>query len=110
MSQKWIKGSEKALKRLEELSKEEDKDRLESAKTIKTAISLMGRSLSGWGQWVNNPAAIANFSQEELEVIEDTILELAKSFIEYDIEITQEGIEKGLGRKQTGEEKIQFII
>jgi hypothetical protein len=111
MSEKWIKGCESALEKIQKISEEEEKDRLELVKSIKTSLAYMGRSLSGWSKWVNNPNTMANFSQEELEDIDRSMFQFAESFIEYDIEASRLGLEKGLKRKKAEERKaIRFII
>ena len=111
VSERWIKGCESALEKIRKLSAAEDKDRLDLLKSIKTSLAYMGRSLSGWSRWVNNPGTMANFSKEEMEEMEDTISQFAESFIEYDIKATRLGLEKGLKGRRAAERKgVRFVI
>ena len=63
-------------------------------------LGAIQRSLLGWMQWVNNPDIIAKFNQEELVEIDKVLANFVKSFIEYDIKLTTEGLQKGLVIKQ----------
>lgn len=110
MSDRWIMDCSRALDRLRELSSKEDKDRLERLKSIKASLTFLNRSLSGWIRWANNPSAMANFSDEELEGMESQLSSIAESFIEYDIEATKLGIEKGLKKRATKSKNVKFIV
>lgn len=110
MSERWIAEGKSALKRLKELSAVEEKDRLDLVRSIRTSLVLLSRSLRGWGRWVNNPNTMAVFSQEELEKIDKTLSKFAESFIEYDIEVTELGLEKGLKRETVDREQIRFVV
>lgn len=111
MSERWIKGCESALEKIRKLSAAKEKDRLELVKSIKTSLAYMGRSLYGWSRWVNNPDTMAKFSREELEEMEGAISKFAESFIEYDIEASRLGLEKGLKRRRATERKgVRFVI
>lgn len=111
MSERWIKDSELALERIRKWLSTEPKDRLERVKTIKNMLRIMGRSLSGWTRWINNPATMANFSEEELKDMENQLSKLAESFIQYDIEAAKLGREKGLKRRRSSQRKpIRFIM
>ena len=108
MSERWIKRCVEALEKIRELTEKEDKDRLERVRSIKLSLSFLSRSLSGWIRWVNNPDTMANFSEEELEEIEQQLSSIAASFIEYDIKTTKLGLEKGL--KKRTRKNTRFIV
>jgi hypothetical protein len=110
MSEKWIKNCQNALKKISRLSSKEDKDRLDRVRSIQTSLVLMGRSLSGWTKWVNNPATMAYFSGEELEVIEKRLSSMAESFIKFDLKNTKIGREKGLKKKIVQRSRIQYVF
>ncbi len=110
MSDRWIRDCVRALERIRELSSKEDKDRLERLNSIKTSLTFLNRSLSGWIRWANNPSAMANFSDEELEGMERQLSSIAESFIEYDIKATKLGIEKGLKKRATRRKSVNFIV
>ena len=99
VSERWIKESELALERIRKQSATEPKDRLERVKNIKTMLRIMGRSLSGWTRWINNPATMTSFSEDELQQMESHLSKVAESFIQYDIEAVKLGQEKGLKRR-----------
>lgn len=99
MSERWLKESEMVLENLLRLLDMEGKDRLDLAKSIRFALYALNRSVSGWLWWINNPDIMVSFSLEEFKEINKTILELTKAFIEYDLKITKQGIEKGTKRK-----------
>jgi hypothetical protein len=109
MTERWIKWCVKALERIRELSEKEDKDRLEQLRSIKISLSFLINSLSGWTKWVNNPSVMANFSEKELKKIENQLASFATSFIEYDMNTTKLGLEKGL-KKRTKRKNIQYVI
>ena len=111
VSERWIEACRSALESIKKLSSEEGKDRLELVKSIRISLGFMGKSLSGWSRWVNNPNTMAIFSQEELEDMDKHLSKFAESFTEYDLKTTKLGLEKGLKRKKTAERKqIHFVI
>lgn len=110
MSERWIRDCVRALDRIRELSSKEEKDRLERLKSIKTSLTFLNRSLSGWTRWANNPSTMANFSDKELKNMEMQLATIAESFIEYDIKATKLGIEKGLKKRATRRKNIRFIV
>lgn len=111
MSERWIKACESALESIKKLSSEEGKDRLELVKSVRISLMFMGKSLSGWMAWVNNPNTMANFSQEELKDMNKYLCKFAESFIEYDLKTTKLGLDKGLKRKKMVERKqTRFVI
>jgi len=46
-------------------------------------------------QWVNNAGVMARLSAEELEEMNRNLSKFARSFIEYDLEVTQKVAEEG---------------
>lgn len=60
-------------------------------------------------QWVNSPEIMSQFTREELLDINDKLIEMVKDFVEYDRDITDFGMQKGLG-KQRDEEPNRFVI
>ena len=106
MSETWIQSSEKILDRIKDLEKIEGKDRLELVRSLGFMLGALHRSLLGWMQWVNNPDILIRFTQEDLEGMNKNLSELVRSFIEYDIEATKLGAEKGLkARKKVKREE-----
>jgi hypothetical protein len=81
------------------ISEKEDKDRLESLKSIKISLFYLNRSLLGWNRWVKNPATMANFSKKELEEIDRELSSMIASFIEHDLKTTKLGAKKGLKKR-----------
>ena len=77
-----------------------DRDRLELVNSILFGLGALGKSVGGWVQWLSNPSIMNNFSEEELEEMNKTITDFVKSFIEYDIKITKEGIKKGIDKRR----------
>ena len=74
-------------------------------------LVALQRSLTGWMQWINNPGLMTRFTREDLEKMNKELSEFTRSFIEYDLEITKKGKEKGLAvrrgverRRREGEE------
>lgn len=96
MSERWIRNSEKILEQIKGSDEDQDRDRLELVREIRFNLGAFQRSLLGWMQWVNNPEIMTKFSQRELEEMNKTLGGFVRSFIEYDIKITNQGIKKGL--------------
>ena len=112
MSERWIQVSGKILEQLKRLEDTKDKDRLELVRSLRFVLSVLQRSLLGWTQWVNNPDIMTNFSQKDLETTTEKLSEFTRSFVEYDVEATKLGAEKGLKlgkevKKKRGE---QFVV
>lgn len=103
LSERWIHDSKKILNQIEKLEKIEDRDRLELVRSTRFMLGALERSLIGWMQWVGNPGIMVKFSQEELEEISSKISKFVRSFIEYDLEITKLGFQKGLKAKKKKE-------
>jgi hypothetical protein len=96
LSERWIRVSEKILDQLKHSEVAKKKDRLEYVRTIRFTLSALQRSLLGWMQWVNNPDIMTRFTQEDLESINKKLSDFARSFIEYDLEATKLGSQRGL--------------
>jgi hypothetical protein len=96
LSERWIQVSEKILGQLKLSVEAKKKDRLEYVRIIRFTLSALQRSLLGWMQWVNNPDIMTRFTQEDLESMNKKLSELALSFIEYDLEATKLGGQRGL--------------
>lgn len=96
MSEHWIEVSEKILEQLKLIEETKEKDRLELVRSLRYILSVLQRSLFGWVQWVNNPDIMSIFSQKDLEEMTKRLSEFSKSFLEYDLEITNLGVKKGL--------------
>ena len=100
MSERWIQSSKKILERIKKLEKTEDRDRLELVRSTWFMLGALQRSLVGWLQWVKNPEIMVKFTKEELEEINSNIAKFTRSFIEYDLEVTEQGTKKGLKAKK----------
>ncbi len=109
MNVNWIERSQKTLDMLKELREKRDQDRLDLVRTMRYSFSALSQSLGGWMQWVNSPEVMSQFTQEELQEMSDNILDMVTKFVEYDRDITDYGMKKGLG-KQRDEEPSRFVI
>ena len=109
MNVSWIDRIQKTLDMLKEFREKRDQDRLDLVRTMRYGFVALSQSLGGWMQWVNSPEVMSQFTQEELQEMSDTILDLVTKFVEYDRDITDCGMKKGLG-KQREEEPSRFII
>ena len=96
MSSEWIQSCQRIIERIKDLERAEDKDRLEYVRSIRFMLGALQRSILGWMQWINNPDIMTRFTQEELSEMNKKIAEFTRLFIEYDLEITKKGAEKGL--------------
>ena len=76
---------------------------------MRFSFGALSQSLGGWMQWVNSPEIMSQFTREELLDINDKLIEMVKDFVEYDRDITDFGMQKGLG-KQRDEEPNRFVI
>jgi hypothetical protein len=101
MSERWIQKSERVLNQLKDLENVKDRDRLELVRSMRVALNALAQSLNGWMQWLNNPDVISMFNQEELEKMNKTVMDLVTPFIEYDIKVTNEGIQKGIKERRS---------
>jgi len=106
LAEKWIQVSEKVLDQIKNLERAEKKDRLELVRCMRILLGALERSLVGWKQWVNNPDIMVKFSQDDLRNMNKRLSEFARSFIEFDIEATKLGAERGLkARRKTKKKK-----
>ena len=105
MSERWIRSSEKILDQIKRFEEVEGKDRLELVRSIRFMLGALQRSLLGWMQWVNNPDIMTRFTQEDLEKMNKNLSEFVRSFIEYDLEATKLGAERGLKARKKVERK-----
>jgi hypothetical protein len=96
MSENWIKVSERLLDQLKHIEKGQDKDRLELVRSLRFVLNVLQRSMIGWTQWVNNPDIMTMFTQNDLEKMTKKLSKFTQNFIEYDLEITNLGVKKGL--------------
>ena len=105
LSEVWIKASEKLLWHIKRLEEAKERDRLELVRSLRFILSALQRSLLGWMQWVNNPDIMTKFTKEDLEEMNKKLSEFTRSFIEYDVEATKLGAQKGLRAKKKVKKK-----
>jgi hypothetical protein len=105
----WIERTQKTLDQLNKIKEKRDMDRLEIVTAMRFSFGALSQSLGGWMQWVNSPEIMSQFTREELLDINDKLIEMVKDFVEYDRDITDFGMQKGLG-KQRDEEPNRFVI
>lgn len=96
MSEQWATVSEKILDQLKQLENAKGKDRLELVRSLRFIMNTLQRSLIGWMQWVSNPDVMSMFSQQDLEEMNKKLAEFSVAFVNYDIEMTRLGVQKGL--------------
>jgi hypothetical protein len=96
LSERWIQVSERIIEQLHRLEDVKNKDRLELVRSLRFLLGVMQRSLFGWRQWVINPDIMSVFSQKDLEDMTKKIAEFTRSFVKYDLEMTNLGVKKGL--------------
>ena len=100
MSDNWIQKTKKILEYIKKLEDAKSKDRLDYVRSIHFMLEALEGSLRGWVYWINNPNIVTKFTLEEMEEMNRKLTEFVRSFIEYDLEITQKGIDKGLLAKR----------
>jgi len=105
MSEQWINECKQYLAQVQESMKGENPDRLALVKSMHRALFAINHSILGWLQYVNNPDIMTKFNRDELHEISDTLAKFAEAFIEHDIEVTQKGMERGLGEGKSEEEE-----
>ncbi len=111
LHQNWIQRSENTIKQLKQLMEGEDQDRLELVRVMRFAFGAMGQSLGGWMQWINSPEIMSSFTQEELEEMAKTVTDMVEKFVEYDIEMTNKGMIKGLAKQRADDQQfVRFVI
>jgi hypothetical protein len=106
----WIDRSQKTLEQIKQLRAKNDQDRLDIIRNIRFALGALGQSVAGWMQWVNSPEIMATFSKVELQEMGETVMDLIEKFIEFDIEITDEGMQKGIAKRRDEQEGSRFVI
>ena len=109
MNINWIERSQKTLDQLKDIKKKREQDRLDLVRGLRYTFGALGQSLSGWMQWVNSPEIMAQFTRDELQEMSDTIIDMVFKFVEYDMDITDEGMKKGVG-KQREDSGRPFVI
>ena len=109
MNQGWIERTQKTIDQLQKIKEKRDIDRLEIVTAMRFSFGALSQSLSGWMQWVNSPEIMSQFTREELLDISDKLIEMITVFVEYDRDITDYGMQKGLG-KQREEQENRFVI
>jgi len=107
LSESWVQSSERILDQIRKLEKAGEKDRLEHVRSMGFMLRALHRSLLGWVQWVGNPDIMTKFTIEELEKMDKKLSKFASSFIEYDLEVTEKGEEKGLKARRRNERKTE---
>ncbi len=100
LSEGWIKTCERLLEQIRRFSEKKNKDRLDLVQSMRFSLYALHRSLLGWINWVNNPDIMAAFKKEELDEMNKRITEFTESFIKYDVEVTQRGVQKNIGTKK----------
>ena len=110
LSDRWIKESERLLKRMRDLTSKEKRDRLETINSILFIINVLDRSVNGWKLWVRNLSLMSQFSLEELQDVEDSLRKEAESFVGYDMAATKKWADKFpqvqvIRRQRRGEEE-----
>ena len=105
MSERWIRSSERLLDQIKSLEEVKGKDRLELVRSVRFMLGALQRSLMGWTQWVNNPDIMTRFTKEDLEKMNKSLSKFVRSFIEYDLEATKLGAERGLIARRRVERK-----
>ena len=105
MSERWIRISEKLLDQIKRLEETKERDRLELVRSLRFVLSALQRSLLGWMQWVNNPDIMTRFTKEDLEEMNKKLSDFTRSFIQYDLEATKLGAQKGLRAKKKVKKK-----
>ena len=96
MGERWIEVSEKILAQLTKLEDTSEKDRLELVSSLRIVMNILQRSLVGWMQWITNPEIMSIFSKADLEKMTQQLTKFTETFVEYDIQMTQIGLQKGL--------------
>ncbi len=110
MNVSWNDRLQKTLEQLENLKSQRDLDRLDLVKNMRFSFGALSQSLGGWMQWVNSPEVMSQFTQEEMLEMSDQLIEMVMSFVRYDQEITDTGLQKGLGKQREDEDPNQFVI
>jgi hypothetical protein len=111
MHQDWIQRSENTLHQIKKLMENTEQDRLELVRVMRFAMTALGQSLGGWMQWINSPEIMSNFTQKELYEMTKTMTDMVTQFIDYDVKVTNMGMEKGLAKRRASRQQgISFVI
>lgn len=94
---------------LKGLMESEEKDRLDYVRSIKIHLAIMGHSLNGWGKLINNPEAMAEFTEKELEMVEVNLSNLALGFLKEEVETMSEMQERDV-LSTTEADELKFIV
>ncbi len=105
----WVERTQKTLDQLQKIKDNRERDRLDIITGMRFSFGALSQSLGGWMQWVNSPEVMTQFTREELLDMSDQLIDLITKFVEYDRDITDFGMQKGLG-KQREEEENRFVI
>ena len=109
MNQGWIERTQKTVDQLQKIKEKREMDRLEIITAVRFSFGALSQSLGGWLQWVNSPEIMSQFTREELMEMSDKLIDMVTKFVEYDRDITDYGMQKGLG-KQREEDPNRFVI
>jgi len=109
LNQGWIERTQKTIDQLQKIKEKRDIDRLEIVTAMRFSFGALSQSLGGWMQWVNSPEIMSQFTQQELLEISDKLIDMITDFVEYDRDITDFGMQKGLGKRREEEEN-RFVI
>ena len=96
----WIERTQKTIDRLQKIKKKRDVDRLDIVKSMRFSFGALSQSLGGWMQWVNSPEIMSQFTREELLEMSDQLIDMTTKFVQYDRDITEYGMKKGLGKQR----------
>jgi len=88
MSGGWVQDCERILDQMKKSADAKGQDRLDMVRKIRFILFALQRSVTGWLEWANNPDVMANFSLEELQEINKTLVKLVCAFVEYDAKMT----------------------
>lgn len=105
LSERWIEVSKRILEQIKRLEKTNEMDRLELVSAMSFMLSALQRSLLGWMQWVNSPEIMVRFTREDLEKMNKQLSSFTRSFIEYDLEATKLGAQRGLKTRKAVKKK-----
>jgi len=83
---KWVEQIKEYRKQIAALK---TKDRLETTASISKLHVSIAASLSGWLQWLKNPAIMNQLTHEELLETFKVFKKLAEEFLELDLKITR---------------------
>jgi len=110
MNVSWTDRSRRTLEQLRQLRAKKDMDRLDQVRAMRFGFMALGQSVAGWMQWINSPEVMANFSKEELEEMSGVVLNMVEKWIEYDIDITDEGMQKGVEKQRAEQEQGNHFV